>query len=60
MANGAFLVHQGTSPLYTERCTQTSQTRRDLVANGLYTPRSWILAWPRAALMRWAESQPAG
>jgi hypothetical protein len=57
LQNGAFLVHQGTGPLYTERATQTSPTRRKLVEAGEYTPRSWILAWPRAAMIRWAQSQ---
>jgi hypothetical protein len=55
--NGAFLVHQGPDPLSTERCTATSPSRRDLVAKGLYTPRSWILAWPREGLLRWADRQ---
>ena len=60
LENGAFLIHQGPDPLSTERCIATSPTRRDLVAAGLYTPRSWILAWPRAGLLRWAESAGAG
>ena len=60
LQNGAFLIHQGTSPLYTERAVQTSPTRRALVEAGTYTPRSWILAWPRAGLIRWARSLAAG
>lgn len=56
LAAGAFLIHQGTADLYTERATATSPTRKALVEAGQYTPRSWILAWPRAALIRWARS----
>jgi len=57
LANGGFRVHQGPHPVHTARATETSPTRRKLVESGAYTPRSWIMAWPRAGLLRWARAQ---
>ena len=57
--NGAFLLLQGADPLSRERATATSPTRRQLVESGEYLPRSWIMAWPRAALLRWAAGSQA-
>jgi hypothetical protein len=57
LANGAFRVHQGPHPVHTARATETSPTRRKLVESGAYTPRSWIMAWPRSGLLSWADAQ---
>lgn len=58
VAGGAWLVHQGPGAGHTERATATSPTRRALLEAGEYTPTSWLLAWPRGKLIRWAD-QPA-
>lgn len=52
---GAWLVRQGPGQGHTERATATSPTRRALVEAGDYTPCSWLLAWPRSRLIRWAR-----
>jgi hypothetical protein len=59
VAGGAWLVHQGPGPGHTERATATSPTRRAMVEAGEYTPRSWLLAWPRARLIPWADAWAA-
>ena len=58
---GAFRVRLGASQVDTELATATSATRRQLVAEGRYTPTRWLLVWPRAALLKWADAhQDAG
>lgn len=57
VAGGAWLVHQGPGEGHTERATATSPTRRALVEAGDYVPTSWLLAWPRGKLIRWADGK---
>lgn len=59
LKHGAFLVHQGPGEIHTQRAATSSPTRRDLIEKGEYVARSWIVAWPRAALIRWAEAREA-
>ena len=37
----------------------TSPTRAALIEAGEYTARSWIVAFPRAALIKWADGRKA-
>ncbi len=57
VANGAFLVHQGPGDIHSERASASSPTRRAMIEKGEYVPSSWIVAWPRKALIKWAEDQ---
>lgn len=57
LKNGAFLLHQGPGEIHSQRAGASSPTRRALIEAGEYTPRSWIVAWPRKALIRWAEGR---
>lgn len=52
---GAFMVHQGPDPVHSQRAAASSPTRRALIESGEYLPRSWLVAWPRATLIPWAE-----
>ena len=54
---GAFMVHQGTGAIHTQRAAASSPTRRELIDAGKYTPRSWLMVWPRAELLRWADKE---
>ena len=54
---GAFIVHQGPAPIHTERASASSPTRKALIDSGEYLPRSWLVAWPRATLIPWAEGR---
>lgn len=54
---GAFLLHQGPGEIHSQRAAASSPTRRALIDSGDYTPRSWIVAWPRHALIAWAEGR---
>lgn len=40
-----------------KNATATSEKRRALHAAGQYRPASWILVWPRAAQIAWAQRQ---
>lgn len=55
--NGAFMIHQGPGEIHTQRAAASPGSRRALIEAGKYTPRSWIVAWPRAALLRWAADR---
>ncbi|WP_374597692.1 hypothetical protein [Brevundimonas sp.] len=57
LKHGAFLLHQGPGDIHTQRAATSSPTRAALIEKGEYTARSWIVAWPRAALIRWADSR---
>jgi hypothetical protein len=57
LKHGAFLVHQGPGDIHTQRAATSSPTRAALIEKGEYTARSWIMAWPRAALIRWADAR---
>ena len=59
LQHGAFMVHQGPGEIHTERAATSSPTRKALIEEGKYTARSWIMAWPRAALIRWADARKA-
>lgn len=59
LKHGAFLVHQGPGEIHTQRAATSSPTRKALIEEGRYTARSWIVAWPRAALIRWADARQA-
>lgn len=60
LKHGAFMVHQGPGEIHTERAATSSPTRKALIEEGKYTARSWIMAWPRAALIRWADARKTG
>ena len=57
LKHGAFMVHQGPGEIHTQRAATSSPTRKALIEEGKYTARSWIVAWPRAALIRWADTR---
>jgi hypothetical protein len=57
LQHGAFMVHQGPDEIHTQRASASSPTRRAMIEAGEYTARSWIVAWPRAALIRWADAR---
>lgn len=59
LKHGAFMVHQGPGEIHTMRASTSSPTRKALIEEGKYTARSWIVAWPRAALIRWADGRKA-
>lgn len=59
LKHGAFMVHQGPGEIHTQRAATSSPTRKALIEEGKYTARSWIVAWPRAALIRWADGRKA-
>ncbi|WP_374514742.1 hypothetical protein [Brevundimonas sp.] len=59
LRHGAFMVHQGPGEIHTQRAATSSPTRKALIEEGKYTARSWIVAWPRAALIRWADGRKA-
>jgi len=59
LKHGAFMVHQGPGEIHTLRASTSSPTRKALIEEGKYTARSWIVAWPRAALIRWADGRKA-
>jgi hypothetical protein len=57
LKHGAFLVHQGPGEIHSQRAAASSPTRAAMIEKGEYTARSWIVAWPRAALIRWADQR---
>lgn len=57
LRHGAFMVHQGPGEIHTQRAATSSPTRAALIEKGEYTARSWIVAFPRAALIRWADQR---
>jgi hypothetical protein len=59
LKHGAFMVHQGPGDIHTRRAATSSPTRAALIEKGEYTARSWIVAWPRAALIKWADARTA-
>ena len=59
LSHGAFLVHQGPGEIHTQRAATSSPTRKQLIDEGKYVARSWIVAWPRAALIKWADARKA-
>ena len=59
LKHGAFLLHQGPGEIHTRRAATSSPTRAAMIEKGDYTARSWIVAWPRAALIKWADARLA-
>jgi hypothetical protein len=59
LKHGAFMIHQGPGDIHTQRAATSSPTRAALIEKGEYTARSWIVAWPRAALIKWADGRRA-
>jgi len=59
LKGGAFIIHQGPAPIHSERAGATSPTRRAMIESGEYLPSSWLVAWPRATLIPWAEARAA-
>jgi len=59
LKHGAFMVHQGPGEIHTQRAATASLTRAALIQKGEYTARSWTLAWPRAALIKWSDARQA-
>ena len=59
LKHGAFMVHQGPGEIHTRRAATSSPTRAALIEAGEYTARSWIVAFPRAALIKWADARKA-
>nr|MDP3368574.1 hypothetical protein [Brevundimonas sp.] len=57
LKHGAFMIHQGPGDIHTQRAATSSPTRAALIEKGEYTARSWIVAWPRAALIKWADGR---
>ncbi len=57
LKGGAFIIHQGPGEIHSERAGATSPTRRAMIQSGEYLPRSWLVAWPRATLIPWAEAR---
>ncbi|HRO32276.1 MAG TPA: hypothetical protein PLQ03_02575 [Brevundimonas sp.] len=56
---GAFMVHQGPAEIHTQRAATASPTRKALIDSGEYTARSWLMVWPRKALIAWADARRA-
>jgi hypothetical protein len=59
LKGGAWIVHQGPGEIHTQRAAASPGSRRTLIENGEYLPRSWLVAWPRDALIRWADGRRA-
>jgi hypothetical protein len=57
LKGGAFIIHQGPGQGHSDRCGATSPTRRAMIESGEYLPRSWLIAWPRTALIAWAKAR---
>lgn len=53
--HGAFLVHIGTASHDIENATVRSPIRKKHYDEGKYVPTSYLLAWPRRALIAWAN-----
>jgi hypothetical protein len=56
LQNGAIRVRLGAGPRDAERAIATSETRRQLYAEGRYQPRCHAIYWPREALIAWADA----
>lgn len=53
--HGAFRIWTGATELDKKRAGSKSSTRKAMIEAGTYVPTSYILAWPRHALLKWAE-----
>ena len=54
---GAFLIRVGPTKADIANATANSETRRKLHEAGKYNPTSWLLVWPREALLEWAREK---
>jgi hypothetical protein len=54
-ANRAWLFYSGLDR--TGGALSTSKKRRQLYDEGKYLPRSYLIAWPRKAMLKWADNQ---
>lgn len=54
--NGGSLLKAGETADVRSMALSKSNTRRRLFEQGLYTPRQYIIVWPRKAMIRWAQS----
>jgi hypothetical protein len=54
---GAWMVHQGPGEIHTQRAAASPGSRRALIEGGQYVARSWLVAWPRKALIAWADAR---
>jgi hypothetical protein len=52
---GAFHVRIGTEPHHIQNAIYRSALRKRLYEEGKYLPTCYMLAWPRAALIAWAQ-----
>ena len=57
--SGAFLANMGTDAHHIENATVRSAVRLRLYNEGQYLPTCYLLAWPREALLDWAQRLPA-
>jgi hypothetical protein len=55
MRYGGFLLRVGTEQHHIENALFRSAARRRLYEEGKYLPTCYLLAWPRRALIAWAE-----
>ena len=53
--HGGFLVRVGTEPHHIENAIYRSAIRRKLYEQGKYLPTCYLCAWPRQAIIGWAE-----
>ena len=53
VAHGAVSVKQGTTAFDIKSATATSETRRQLFAEGRYQPTCHTIIWPREAMIAW-------
>jgi hypothetical protein len=52
---GGFLANMGSAPHHVANATVRSSVRTKMHQEGKYTPTCYLLAWPRKALIAWAE-----
>jgi hypothetical protein len=55
--NGAFSVRLGEAPQHIKNALFASRTRQELCDQGKYVPMGFLIAWPRRALIGWADSR---
>jgi hypothetical protein len=52
--NGAFVIFINEGDDARENALQKSTSRRKLYDDGLYTPRHYMLIWPKKSQVKWA------
>ena len=53
---GAFRAAMGTAEHHVHNATLRSKVRKTLYDEGRYRPACYLLAWPRAGMIRWART----